>query len=1345
MIRKRTSFFKKNSKFVKRFLCLLLCFVLLGLMVPNGVSTKLNAIAQGNETYELPSSQDFSNKPDEFDNLNKDKKVTDENSSDNLESSDKHTSSDSTNDDSNNNIINIQAKMTITAPGEVRFDKNKTGAEWPSSVEFIDESPAGSGNYRTIIYNISDGDQSTYGEVIKFVQQNFTAILVNDPDGSTFVGFNFTNKDITLSDIATEDQSIEAYYAAPIVVNNDGEHPDAVLKLHDSQGEHTLDWGQIITNVKYGYQYSLKNSKLNLKQINEDECYIYVDCSSEPDYISKGFSTTGGSIIVPNLEFNALYGSDYQVNFYKTQGHGGDGTFTDKDGKEISSIKVGVGTYFEVDKSDKNTLTFYNRDGSILNKITVNADEWSIFRKWVYDQTIIQSDVDITATLVSLVVEVKFVPADGSRHSDSKDQTTIWIEMDTAFSQSRTDLVASAIFLKSGATQTQKLNVQSGDKTAYKFADPAFELPGSQKQIINETNYPDIESNGLKINYMIQEREKCEVKLDLSDGVFVGGYLPPEVVTDFGGIGAWVKDGKYYKNYFYEGFAYNLIVNNYLTNEPDKIDKHYGFFNGEWECGSEKTILDKEGEAWTAQYDAAGWISGSLKCNDKYQDKEPINNGLVEISSEFALNPQGDESLTIGVDADNKFSVKVYDESEATLHAGAIFYAQSDDISLKQSDWKDGNVKIDFSLDKGFTWVSNTTINNNKWYAKYDVLGAYIDLSNASYSKLSDVIKFDKESICNISSSTIPPGEYTDTLQVGHELCIYTKNSVGNISFNNSTGISEYFPVDDEITYSIWNRGESLQFSNPDDNLAVTRVDYKIPAEKYIAVKGQVSEANTNELLKDIDVVFYDANALNGVVKTFRTQEDGSYHLILKQGSEGYVYFKDNNMAVDDHLDERFYLNGTEIDDISQFIAMSEAIRITGTVYSVYYPDKYHPIVQPCVDATVSYTNNPNDYPEEWGPENHGYAKTDAAGNYVFKLRKDSTKNGGYIWFNKEKYAQGGHELQKDGVELPHNMHIDGIGDNLEAAGATVSVVGNTEEGHKTFECKYFEYGNNFETFECVTSDALSFAAVGKFYSGYDEYYRNILIYEYNPLDEIVAPFTITLRPIANDGYTYWAWRVFDPLAGKTITLLDDDEITDLKPETSKPYVFSVDYALASDISILGNQVEGHAGWNLDIIVNGNLVATRFIASDENFDFQLPISRSSSNDLKEPIESTYVFDGASYIVTLNSEFDSSKEPGKKISYSEERLFTPIPADFYQFEGISVNDKDLIAGQQHSISDQTALNVLAKYSSIPIIFSENASTGDNFGTLFWILGGITLLALIATLTVWFVKKRKQGRH
>lgn len=228
---------KGNNKFVKRFLCIFLCFVLLGLMVPNGVGAKVSALAQGNEKQELSDAKDVNNEIDQSSIPNEGQKATDK-TSENLENVDNYNVHVDGDDSSNNNIVNVQAKMTLTAPGDVRFDK--TGYDWPTSIEFADESPVGSGKYKTINYYIHDGETTTYGDVITFVRTTITDILVNAPDGVTFKDFNFTNKDINLNDQATENQSIEAYYSTAIVVNNDAEHSDAVLKLHDSQGETTL-------------------------------------------------------------------------------------------------------------------------------------------------------------------------------------------------------------------------------------------------------------------------------------------------------------------------------------------------------------------------------------------------------------------------------------------------------------------------------------------------------------------------------------------------------------------------------------------------------------------------------------------------------------------------------------------------------------------------------------------------------------------------------------------------------------------------------------------------------------------------------------------------------------------------------------------------------------------------------------------------------------------------------------------------------------------------------------------------------------------------------------------------
>lgn len=98
----------------------------------------------------------------------------------------------------------------------------------------------------------------------------------------------------------------------------------------------------------------------------------------------------------------------------------------------------------------------------------------------------------------------------------------------------------------------------------------------------------------------------------------------------------------------------------------------------------------------------------------------------------------------------------------------------------------------------------------------------------------------------------------------------------------------------------------------------------------------------------------------------------------------------------------------------------------------------------------------------------------------------------------------------------------------LTLEGASVSILGG--EGHKLFEVKYYNAGRCYLTKEMESVDELNFAQNGVFQSVYGES-GSLLRYEFKAAG--IDDFAITLRPVAGDGYTYWAWRCFDKTDNK--------------------------------------------------------------------------------------------------------------------------------------------------------------------------------------------------------------------
>ncbi|MDO5427057.1 MAG: hypothetical protein Q4F54_05210 [Coriobacteriia bacterium] len=331
-------------------------------------------------------------------------------------------------------------------------------------------------------------------------------------------------------------------------------------------------------------------------------------------------------------------------------------------------------------------------------------------------------------------------------------------------------------------------------------------------------------------------------------------------------------------------------------------------------------------------------------------------------------------------------------------------------------------------------------------------------------------------------------------------------------------------------------------------------------------------------------------------------------------------------------------------------------------------------------------------------------------------------------------YAQGKYILKDfDLNPIVHDDDIDEIGDTLVAAGADVSVVGDVDEGHEIFNVKNYLYGVCIADFYTVTSEALTFAAAGEFYAGYDEFGNHILKYVYNPEQTDPEEYVTTLRAVAQEDYTFWAWRCYDPTTDTTSTLYDDQPIY-LSYPTSNPYVFTADYAEAADVTVGGNGSVGHAGWVMDVTFGEDVEPFHSTIGTSDYTFKFPITQNqNSNETTEPISVGYTFDGSAFSLNLESEFVSS-EGGDSVEYVENRAFTPIPAEGYMFTGISVNGHDLAVGETAEIVDTTDLNVVAKYAEIP----NPASTGDSTPNMWWLVG----LAVLAMLGVAYGASRKQ---
>ena len=135
------------------------------------------------------------------------------------------------------------------------------------------------------------------------------------------------------------------------------------------------------------------------------------------------------------------------------------------------------------------------------------------------------------------------------------------------------------------------------------------------------------------------------------------------------------------------------------------------------------------------------------------------------------------------------------------------------------------------------------------------------------------------------------------------------------------------------------------------------------------------------------------------------------------------------------------------------------------------------------------------------------------------------------------------------------------------------------------------------------------------------------------------------------------------------------------------------------------------------------------------YEFTMPLSRVQeyASETTEDIETTYKYDGTSFILNMDTAF-VPREAGPDVPYIETRVFTPVPIDGYRVIGISLNGVDLVMGEMGSIDeDLSELNVVAKYEAIP----EIVQTGD-LGDYWWLVG----LAVLAMVGVAFGATRKQ---
>lgn len=555
----------------------------------------------------------------------------------------------------------------------------------------------------------------------------------------------------------------------------------------------------------------------------------------------------------------------------------------------------------------------------------------------------------------------------------------------------------------------------------------------------------------------------------------------------------------------------------------------------------------------------------------------------------------------------------------------------------------------------------------------------------------------------------------------------------------------------------------------------MSRVDFYVPWDNYISIYGEIAPettAFTDQPItayhtKDkLDGLDYDGSEVLRKEAVKGSDDKYRYYLVFKQGAEsaGTVLFTADTLADDYdidkysyYLDERYLLTGSEENDIHGATMpdaegntadpkLPDAIHVTGHVTAQNPETRVH---EDAVGADVSYSykqDMPDGYDYGWNDDNHGYAYTDENGNYTLKLLKAPNKAGGFIWFHMPDageiaFAQDGHKLitidaEGNEVEIPHVADIDKIDGQIDIAGANVKVTAPKDEFDETlgFEVKTISNGRVIDQYNVMGAaiDARNFFSIdGKFRTTYDEQGRHLLEYHYD-----AANFQITVRPIVEDGFTYWSWKLTDwedPTDIRTLNDLEDVELDDI--QTPSPYVFTVHVTEGAELTAAGTS-EGHAMWDIQTTVTAGSAQESYtypqqIPAGEDFVYTFPIcNHPVANEVEEPIHTAYNFNGEKFVLDMESAFEDETVP-----YSEHWEFNPVPVEGYYFVGMTMNGVEMIPGEVIELNTQDDLNLVAHY--LPIPEDVGAQTGDA-NNMWWLVG----LAVLAMLGVAYGASRKQ---
>lgn len=1040
------------------------------------------------------------------------------------------------------------------------------------------------------------------------------------------------------------------------------------LKLKAKSGD-KFSFGALTTDDETG---------VNIKIGNQEKYFnCYTDATLTASDISDEYVTIS-FISQTKLDFITINAADRVITFAVSHAEGSQagGSFS------VASVTVpGMGATCSVNPGNTSELKFSNGV-----TVTAAADDNSIYRRWNVEGTynLVEDEV-ITAQFVQKFVTLKLDKGQSPVEADVC-PSDFTIPIDSVFSQQRTSL-SSGIAKFTIGQQAKEAEIKITDSSKiikYKFNESVFVQP--KYTLINESNYPDIEKNGFKLVYQIQEKDPIIVTLALGEGSPAEGFSPTPVPLEIGGAGSdgkWSYDAQkhVWTNSFYEEYPIDgdTGVLTYLPKNETNITKHDGFFTGQWD-GAKEGLLTTDTSLWTALYDDAIHISG--KVTDSASTLLTNVNINIFATDQSYIDPY---SQTLFTTSDDKgsYDFKVYSNKSYMLDAGDKDHI----ICFEETENLTADTVVNFTLENGYTWLPlDDDYTNNTWRSHYsnDVI---LTCESGSISENQFVLP--ESQLLSYPNSGIK--------HVGDKFDIY---ATGAVSATVNNGFDENLTFSsDKLEYTIWNTAQGFSIKPNADDLKISKIDFHLENDNYVSYGGIVKDSQTQNPISDVQVK-YSSSEMNQTIET-TTNENGGFYIICKGSLVGSV-----TLVKDHYLDIKNDVNITT-GSVSVVEDLEEAIHISGKVFQ-QKPGTTEYV--PAENVTVTFSDQSL---ISWP------VSTSSDGSYLLKVKKGST---GSVFYYKAGYAE-------DGRSFSSPLSSDkSIGDVfLYLAGATVSISALDQEAHDHFIVDFYENDIKYLSKNYDSTEPTVFALDGKFSSGYDNKGNHILEYDFPDTN-----FHITMTPIAKKDYCFWSWSYLDPDSKRHI-LTDETKV--IGPlEAGTEYKFMVDYSKSNDFTFNGKSVDGHGGWDSSVYINGILSFTKTFAPDEPITFSIPADNQESNS-SEDINSVYYFDGENFVIEINSEFEKADGSGKQ-PYNEKRIYKPIPADGYVLTAIAANDIELATGQIHPIMAEAPLNVVPKYS---IINNVNAQTGDDNNIMYLIA-----LAILAILSMAYSTRRNKYR-